>query len=155
MSACCLKGIALLVFGCALAGAACQSPTGPAAGAANSPVTLGTLGPSESQLASAAGLSPEDLAAAGWDCRQSPFIPTRRSCSPPGQPHPLTIPGPPPPEDRPPTLKTLVFDNGVFIGTNLLIRSDFYRGQQCNATGAPYRFISRIGYYECLHPVGG
>ena len=46
-------------------------------------------------------------------------------------------------------------DNGVFIGTNLLIRSDFYRGQQCNATGAPYRFIPRIGYYECLHPVGG
>ena len=155
MSAPRLKVIAPLVFVCALLGAACQAPTGPTASAANSPVTLGTLGPSESQLASAAGLSPEDLAAAGWDCRPTPVSPTRRACSPPGQPHPATIPGPPPPEDRPPTLKLLVFDSGVFIGTNLLIRSDLYRGQQCNATAAPYRFISRIGYYECLHPVGG
>jgi hypothetical protein len=68
--------------------------------------------------------------------------------------HPLLLPGPPPPADRPPTFSLLVFDNGVFIGTDLLIRSDLYRGQLCNATGAPYRFISRIGYYECLHPTG-
>jgi hypothetical protein len=48
----------------------------------------------------------------------------------------------------------LVFDNGVFSGTDLLIRSDLYNGQECRATGAPYRFIARIGYNECLHPAG-
>jgi hypothetical protein len=103
--------------------------------------------------AEAVGLSPQDLAARGWDCRPTP-IPNRVSCSPPNQMHPLLLPGPPPPADRPPTFTLLVFDNGVFIGTDLLIRSDLYRGQQCQATGAPYRFISRIGYYECLHPAG-
>jgi hypothetical protein len=65
--------------------------------------------------------------------------------------HPLLLPGPPPPADRPPTFTLLVFDNGVFIATDLLIRSDLYNGQECRATGAPYRFIARIGYYECLH----
>jgi hypothetical protein len=151
----CRKVIAPLVFACALAGAACQTPTGPTASAANQPIALGTLGPAQSQLAAeAVGLSPQDLAARGWDCRPTP-IPNRVSCSPPNQMHPLLLPGPPPPADRPPTFTLLVFDNGVFIGTDLLIRSDLYRGQQCNATGAPYRFISRIGYYECLHPVNG
>jgi hypothetical protein len=154
MSAPRLKVIAPLVFVCALLGAACQAPTGPTASAANQPIALGTLGPAQSQLAAeAAGLSPQELAARGWDCRPTP-IPNRVSCSPPNQMHPLLLPGPPPPADRPPTFTLLVFDNGVFIGTDLLIRSDLYRDQQCNATDGPYRFISRIGYYECLHPVG-
>jgi hypothetical protein len=155
MPACCLKVIATLVFAGALLSTACESPTGPAASATNQPVTLRTLGPSQSQLAAeAVGQSPQDFEARGWDCRPSP-IPNRVSCSPPNQMHPLLLPGPPPPADRPPTFTLLLFDNGVFIGTDLLIRSDLYRGQQCNATGAPYRFISRIGYYECLHPVNG
>jgi hypothetical protein len=57
----------------------------------------------------------------------------------------------PPPEDRPATLTLLVFEDGVFGGTNLLIRSDLYQGQECRSTGAPYRYIARIGYYECRH----
>jgi hypothetical protein len=151
MSAPRLKVIAHLVFACALLGTACESPTRPTASAANQPVTLGTVGPSPSQLAAeAVGLSPQDFVARGWDCRPTP-IPNRVSCSPPNQMHPLLLPGPPPPADRPPTFTLLVFDNGVFIATDLLIRSDLYNGQECSATGAPYRFIARIGYYECLH----
>jgi hypothetical protein len=82
-------------------------------------------------------------------------MPTRVTCSPPNQPHPITLPGPPPPPDRPATFTLLVFDNGVFYGTDLLIRSDLYAGQPCKSTGGPYRFIPRIGYYECVHLKGG
>ena len=154
MPACHLKVIATLVFGCGLAGAACQAPTRPTESAANQPITLGMLGSPQSHLAAeAAGLSLEDVAARGWDCRPTP-IPNRVSCSAPNQMHPLLLPGPPGPGEGQPTFTLLIFDNGVFVGTDLLIRSDLYRGQLCNATGAPYRFISRIGYYECLHPTG-
>ena len=48
-------------------------------------------------------------------------------------------------------IQLLVFDNGVFVGTSLLIRSDLYSGQPCRSTGGPYTFIGRIGYYECRH----
>jgi hypothetical protein len=145
MRACCLKVIAVPLFAGALVGMACQTATGPTAS--------GALGPSPSQLAQAAGLSPQDLVAHGWDCRPTP-IPNRVSCSPPNQTHPLSLPGPPSPGEGQPTFTLLVFDNGVFTGSDLLIRSDLYRNQECHATGAPYRFISRIGYYECLHPAG-
>jgi hypothetical protein len=101
----------------------------------------------------AAGLSAEGLAARGWDCRPTP-IPNRVGCSAPNQQHPASIPGPPPPVDRPAAINLFVFDSGVFIGTNLLIRSDLYNGQPCRSTAGPYRFIPRIGYYECLHLVG-
>lgn len=100
----------------------------------------------------AAGLSAEGLAARGWDCRPTP-IPGRVACSAPNQQHPALIPGPPSPDDRPAAINLFVFDNGVFVGTNLLIRSDLYAGQPCRSTAGLYRFIPRIGYYECLHPV--
>jgi hypothetical protein len=106
-------------------------------------------------MADAPGLSLEQLQASGWDCRPAPFNPTRTTCSHPNQPHPLSIPGPPPPPDRPASIPLRVFDNGVFAGTSLLIRSDLYEGQTCRATGLPYTFIARIGYYECLHRQGG
>jgi hypothetical protein len=73
------------------------------------------------------------------------------ACSRSRPSQPLSLPGPPPPVDRPETITLLVFDDGVFTGTNLLIRSDLYNGQECRDSGAPYRFIARIGYYECLH----
>jgi hypothetical protein len=152
MPACCLKVLATLVFACALLGAAGESPTRPTAYAANQPVTLGTLGPAQSQLAAeAVGLSPQDLEARGWDCRPSPVNPIRVTCSHPNQLHPVLLPGPPPPPDRPDAITLLVFDNGAFIGTDVLIRSDLYNGQPCRSTGGLYRFIARIGYYECLH----
>jgi hypothetical protein len=102
-------------------------------------------------MAQAPGLSLEDLEARGWDCRPAPFNPIRVTCSHPNQLHPVGLPGPPPPPDRPASITLLVFDNGAFLGTSLLIRSDLYRGQQCRSTNGLYTFIARIGYYECLH----
>ena len=106
-------------------------------------------------MAQQGGLSLEDVEARGWDCRPSPFNPIRVTCSHPNQLHPLGLPGPPPPPDRPAAITLKVFDNGVFAGTSLLIRSDLYSGQPCRSTGGLYNFIARIGYYECQHPHGG
>ena len=106
-------------------------------------------------MAQAPGLWLEHLAAQGWDCRPTPFNPTRTTCSHPNQPHPVSFSGPPPPPDRPASIPLRVFDNGVFAGTSVLIRSDLYNGQTCRSTGLPYTFIARIGYYECLHRQGG
>lgn len=106
-------------------------------------------------MADAPGLSLEQLQASGWDCRPAPFNPTLTTCSHPNQPHPVSFSGPPPPPDRPASIPLRVFDNGVFAGTSLLIRSDLYNGQTCRSTGLPYTFIARIGYYECLHRQGG
>jgi hypothetical protein len=106
-------------------------------------------------MANAPGLSLEHLVASGWDCRPAPFNPTRTTCSHPNQPHPVSFSGPPPPLDRPASIQLRVFDNGVFAGTSVLIRSDLYNGQTCPSTGAAYTFIGRIGYYECLHKQGG
>jgi len=130
---------------CALTVSACgQTSTAPSR----------TLAPSVADTTSASS-SPEDFAARGWDCRPAPTNPIRVTCSPPNQGHPVLLPGPPPPADRPETFTLLVFDSGVFIGTDLLIRSDLYQGQPCHSSGGPYRFIARIGYYECLRLVGG
>jgi hypothetical protein len=109
---------------------------------------------SAAAMADAPGLSPEHLQAIGWDCRPAPFNPTRTTCSHPNQPHPASFSGPPPPADRPASISLRVFDNGVFAGTSVLIRSDLYSGQTCRSTGLPYTLIARIGYYECLHPQG-
>jgi hypothetical protein len=137
---------------CGLAAVACQqSPAAPS----RSAVQPSAADTSSSDLTNeASSLSPADFMARGWDCRPAPTIPTRVTCSPPNQGHPLALPGPPPPDDRPATFTLLVFDSGVFIGTDLLIRSDLYHGQQCHTTQAPYRFIARIGYYECVRLVG-
>lgn len=135
-----------------LAGACSQSPVGPSQPRTATPAIAESVRASESiSTTQAAALTPEDLVARGWDCRPAPGVPTRLTCSPPNQTHPILIPGPPPPQDRPPTLSLLVFENGVFVGTTLLIRSDLYKGQQCKSTDAPYRLIARIGYYECRH----
>jgi hypothetical protein len=151
MSAPRLKVIATLVVACALLGAGCQTPTGPTTGAASQPVTLGILSPSESQLAAnAVGLSPEDFAARGWACRPVPSNPAWTQCSRPHQGFPVI----PPPDDRPATYNFLLWDGADFLGQVLLIRSDLYRGQTCQSTGQPYRFIALVGYYECLHPAG-
>ena len=136
-----------------IAGACSQSPIAPSQfPTATQPSIADSVTASDSRVATlAAGLSPEDLVGRGWDCRPAPGNPTRLTCSPPNQMHPILLPGPPPPEDRPATFTLLVFDNGVFTGTDLLIRSDLYNGQVCRTIGGPYRFIARIGYYECVH----
>jgi hypothetical protein len=130
-----------------------QSPSAPSPSQAAASPTSSSAEPIV--MAQAPGLSLEHLAAQGWDCRPAPFNPIRVTCSPPNHPHPLTLPGPPPPADRPAAITLRVFDSGEFAGTSLLIRSDLYNGQTCRWTGGLYNFIGRIGYYECLHPHGG
>jgi hypothetical protein len=141
---------------CGLAAVACdQPPTAPSPSGVQ-PGAAATMSDSESAfINAAASLSPADVAARGWDCRPAPTNPNRVTCSPPNQGHPVLLPGPPPPDDRPATFTLLVFDSGVFIGTDLLIRSDLYHGQPCHSTDGPYRFIARIGYYECLRLASG
>ena len=103
-------------------------------------------------LASAAHLSPTELVTRGWDCFQPP-IPNRIVCGRPNQGRPTV--GNPPPDDRPETFTFLVFEgSGLFVGTELLIRTDLYNGQLCESTGQPYIFRALIGYYECVHTVG-
>jgi hypothetical protein len=144
MSAPRLKVIATLVFACALAGAAaCQTPTGPTASAANQPVTLGTLGQSQS-----GGLSPAELMERGWSCRVTPVGST--ACSPPGRGLPVFGA----PEDRPPSYLVHVFDTATseYLGFSRMIRTDLYEGQTCPSTGTAYAYLPHIGYYECFNP---
>lgn len=138
-----------------LASACSQSPAAPSPTMAWPAATDPGAAVLPPPAAQEAGLSPEALVARGWDCRPAPANPSRLTCSPPNHPHPVLLPGPPPPDGRPATYTLLVFDSGAFAGTDLLIRSDLYNNQPCRGTGGPYRFIPRIGYFECLHPVGG
>jgi hypothetical protein len=102
--------------------------------------------------ASAAHLNPTELEIRGWTCFQPP-VPNRIVCSRPHQGRPTV--GFPPPDDRPATFTFLVFDGGgVFVGTELLIRTDLYKGQLCESTREPYILRGLIGYYECVRTVG-
>ena len=142
-----VAALSLIAFGCS------RSPSAPSPAQAAAYPTSSSAEPTA--MAQAQGLSLEDLVDRGWDCRRAPFNPIRVTCSHPNQLHPVGIPGPPPPPDRPAAITLLGFDNGVFIGTSVLIRADLYSGQACQSTGGLYNFIGRIGYYECLHKVGG
>jgi hypothetical protein len=96
--------------------------------------------------ATAQGVTPDQLMAAGWTCFRDPGAP-RTVCSDPG--HGRPIPGDPNP---PPSYNFKLFTlDGSFIGTSHLIRADLYRGQPCPPSGAPYFFIPPIGYYRCEH----
>jgi hypothetical protein len=96
--------------------------------------------------ATAAGVTPDQLTAAGWTCFTDPGAP-RTVCSDPG--HGRPIPGNP---DAPPSYNFKIFTlDGSFTGTVHLIRSDLYQGQPCPQTAAPYFFIPVIGYYRCEH----
>jgi hypothetical protein len=139
---------------CGLFASGCsQSPVAPSATLAQPGRGDAFVAPGEHVTAPGAGVSLEDVEAHGWNCRPAPTIPNLVTCTPPNQEHPVTLPGPVP--DRPATFTLLVFDNGIFVGTDLLIRSDLYHGQPCRSTDGPYRPITRIGYYECLHPAAG
>jgi len=100
------------------------------------------------QSARAEGLTPEALAAAGWDCFQTPpfIVPPRIVCANPGRGRPF--PGNP---DPAPAYTIPTFDlSGTYLGTVHLIRADLYQGQPCAGSGDQYVFRSAIGYYECL-----
>jgi hypothetical protein len=147
-----LMGVAASALVCALIATGCsQSPAAPSSRTtAAAPIATGDASGPELTI-DMASTSPEHLEARGWDCRTPPAFPNLVTCSNPHQLNPLGLPGPPPPEDRPPSISLLVFDNGVFAGTTVLIRSDLYQGQRCRTTGGPYRELARIGYFECPH----
>ena len=95
----------------------------------------------------------EHFAAQGWNCRQPSAGVT--VCSPPGQALPVVaIPPAQPPADRPPTVTLKRWINGVFNANVLLKRPEIYNGQPCESTGAPYTFITVLGYFECAHLAG-
>jgi hypothetical protein len=99
--------------------------------------------------AQAQGVTHEQLTAQGWTCfAPPPPAPNVIGCFNPGLGRPF--PGNP---DPPPSYSVLAFDgtSGEFLNTAHLIREDLYRGQPC-VGGEPYRFIARIGYYECVRP---
>lgn len=109
--------------------------------------TLAFLGAS-AKSAQADGVTPETLAAAGWDCFQTPpfIVPPRIVCADAGLGRPF--PGNP---DPPPAYTLPTFDlGGTYLGKVHLVRADLYRGQPCGPSGDPYVFRSAIGYYECL-----
>ena len=153
---CAIQGACILMCGIVAAGCS-QAPVVPSqfrAVAEASP--LESSGDIDARFtAQSADLSPADLTARGWDCRPAPTIPNRVTCIHPNAVHPVLFPGPPPPPDRPAAITLLVFDSDSFTGTDILIRSDLYNGQTCASTGQAYRFIARIGYYECLHEEHG
>ncbi len=136
-----LAQVVAVVATCVFAVSCSGSPAGPTTSAP----TMGSGATVPSQAEQAAGLTPQDLVARGWECRPSP-VPGRIACSHPNQGFPPVPPTP----DRPPTFTLLVWD-GTNFGTLLLIRSDLYRGQTCGSTGEPYIFRPVIGYFECLH----
>jgi hypothetical protein len=109
--------------------------------------TVASVG-ATARSAQAQGVTPEALAAAGWDCFQTPppIVPPRIVCANPG------LGGPFPGNPNPPPAYTLpTFDlGGTYLGKVHLVRADLYTGQPCDSSGDPYVFRSAIGYYECL-----
>lgn len=132
---------AALSLGCALVAIGCSAP----AAKPSAVQPLGDVDPASQAF----HLSPDDFAARGWECRPSP-LPGRVVCSHPHQGFPVV----PPPADRPPSYTLKAWENGVYVGTITLMRTDLYQGQPCDGTGQPYDFRPVIGYYECLHRVG-
>lgn len=77
--------------------------------------------------ATAEGVTPSQLAAAGWTCIQPGLLPTLSLCFAPGVGLP-PLPGTPGFADRLPSYENLVFDfaTGAFLGTQHLLRPDIY-----------------------------
>jgi hypothetical protein len=136
------------------------------AGCSNSanPARPSGVSSSAASAASTGQPSPAELTARGWSCFVPPPFPTRTVCSHPNQGFPAI----PPPADRPATFNLWLYENGQFVGTELLIRPDLYCGADvsdptgactreariCQSTGKPYTFAAVIGYYECVHATG-
>jgi hypothetical protein len=144
-----------LLGGCAVVTVACSaspaSPTTTVAPGVQPSVTPAAASAGEMTMETgSANLTPADFATRGWECRPSPAVPGRMVCSPPHQGFPPV----PPTDDRPAVFKLLAWQNGVFDGTLLLVRTDLYHGQRCESWDGPYIFRPVIGYYECLYTVG-
>ena len=151
-----------VVFGVIGLVAACggsANPTSPSrlplssGGTATAIATLPGLGSSTNLAVQATGHpSPADLQSRGWTCLEPPIPNPPTVCSHPNQGFPTVAD--PLPADRPASFTFWIFRDGLFVGTELLIRSDLYQGQICESTGEPYFFAELIGYYECIHTPG-
>ncbi len=85
--------------------------------------TLATAGP-----ASADGVTPAQLTAAGWTCHQAHLFPALLVCFNPGQGLP-PLPGTPGFADRLPAYDVLLFNvaTSAFLGPEHLLRPDIYQ----------------------------
>jgi hypothetical protein len=104
--------------------------------------------------AKSAGVTPRQLAEAGWTCIQPRLDPTLLLCAPPGVGLP-PLPGTPGFGDRAPSYEFLGFDfaSGAFIGTQHLLRPDIYeRGKPpCpQQPGGEYIYNPRNDLWFCL-----
>jgi hypothetical protein len=147
-------GMFMMLFVVTMAAACDQmkSSTRPSEAALPAPSLVSEAGAAAVTAATTGHPTPTDLTSRGWTCFTPP-VPNRIVCSRPNQGLPTV--GNPPPQDRPATFTFWLFDaSGVFTGTELLIRTDLYKGQLCESTGAPYVFVPFIGYYECVHTPG-
>jgi hypothetical protein len=103
--------------------------------------------------ARAAGVSPSQLAQAGWTCIQPRAFPTQLLCFSPGVGLP-PLPGTPGFSDRLPSYQDLVFDfaTGAFLGTQHLLRPDVYeRGTPAcpQEPGGQYLYNARNDLWFC------
>ncbi len=104
--------------------------------------------------AKAEGISPAQLAAAGWSCIQPRLDPTQMLCAPPGVGLP-PLPGTPSFENRAPSYEFLVFEyaTGSFLGTEHLLRPDIYESgtPPCpQQPGGEYIYNARNDLWFCL-----
>jgi hypothetical protein len=81
--------------------------------------------------ASATGVTPDQLTAAGWTCIQPRLTPALLLCAPPGVGLP-PLPGTPGFADRSPAyqFQVFAFATGARLGTQLLLRPDIYQQGQ-------------------------
>jgi hypothetical protein len=103
---------------------------------------------------SAQGVTPDQLAQAGWTCVRPLADPTRLICAPPGLGLP-PLPGTPGFADRGPSYELVVFDfaSGVRIGIQHLLRPDVYLAgtPPCpQQPGGQYNYIPRNDTYSCF-----
>ena len=110
--------------------------------------TLATAGP-----ASADGVTPAQLTAAGWTCIHPRLFPALLLCAPPGTGLP-PLPGTAGFAGRLPSYELLVFESatGAFLGTEHLLRPDIYQQGQppCpQQPGGQYLYNPRNDHWFC------
>ena len=110
--------------------------------------TLASTGP-----ASAGGVTPPQLTAAGWTCIRPLLSPALLLCAPPGRGLP-PLPGTPGFADRAPSYEVQVFgfSTGARLGSQLLLRPDIYQQGQppCpQQPGGQFLYNPRIDLWFC------
>ena len=103
---------------------------------------------------SAQGVTPDQLAQAGWTCVRPLADPTRLICAPPGLGLP-PLPGTPGFAERGPSYELVVFDfaSSALLGIQHLLRPDVYLAgtPPCpQQPGGRYNYIPRNDTYSCF-----